>query len=707
MTSILKSLPLKGVKGGPHYKFYIIHFTLYILMFLPSCQDSSGADDGESLSQRFSDYRYHQEFDKALALIDSCDQAGLWYPERCHYDRGIIYVYLLKNDLAEQEYRKGIEATKTGVHDHVHVLACYRELARLLCDNMDWEGAMRLAMEAHDFIDALKSDGIDTPLDSEAYLDLVIGETQAKTGNLEGAEKSFQVMWRTFQKMMDEQPDSAVSYVIVNGLYGVLQGYYSSQTGYAYMFNWFDIFDEALARYSPTMNSEDVGNIRFMRLFYEMIAQAETGHTNRAAALYEEFVALPQSHDSISDVYKFAILRRIGRYQEAADYFDTYYARVAKQFGVEDRLDVHVNNFSVGYQLYRKTGQTAKALQMADSLAAKAELAIAKIRNENSARLATIYDTQGKERQIAEQQTLMSKQRTIALLVVLVLMTTFFIIYSLNRRRHTKRLAAAHEQLETAHAELLTAYDKLEETTTAKERIESELRIARDIQMSMVPNNFPQYEGLDMYAEMIAAKEVGGDLYGYVLQGNKLHFCLGDVSGKGVPASLFMSQSARLFRTLATEGMAPVDIAVRMNNELAENNDRGMFVTMFIGMVHLDTGRLDFCNCGHNPPVIDGEFLKMEYDNQPLGLWEDDPFIGETIDDIRGCQLLIYTDGLNEAENRQQELLGNERLLELMADTRSMTSHEVIDMLKAAVEQHRDGADPNDDLTLMCIQLRL
>ena len=252
---------------------------------------------------------------------------------------------------------------------------------------------------------------------------------------------------------------------------------------------------------------------------------------------------------------------------------------------------------------------------------------------------------------------------------------------------------------------LVTYIDELKDATAAKERFESELRIARDIQMSMVPSTFPQYEGLDMYAEMNPAKEVGGDLYGYVLQGDRLHFCLGDVSGKGVPASLFMSQSARLFRTLATEGMMPVDIAMRMNNELAENNDKGMFVTMFIGMLHLDTGRLDYCNCGHNAPVIDGAFLKMEYDNAPLGLWEDDPFYGETIDDIRGRQLLIYTDGLNEAENTKQELLGNQRLLELMANTANLSSHQVIDMLKEAVEEHRNGAEPNDDLTLMCIRL--
>jgi sigma-B regulation protein RsbU (phosphoserine phosphatase) len=97
----------------------------------------------------------------------------------------------------------------------------------------------------------------------------------------------------------------------------------------------------------------------------------------------------------------------------------------------------------------------------------------------------------------------------------------------------------------------------------------------------------------------------------------------------------------------------------------------------------------------------------MKHVNQMIGILEDYPFYGETIDDIRGHQLLIYTDGLNEAENQQKELLGNERLLELMADTQGLDSHQVIDMLKEAVEEHRAGAEPNDDLTLMCIDLTL
>ncbi len=255
---------------------------------------------------------------------------------------------------------------------------------------------------------------------------------------------------------------------------------------------------------------------------------------------------------------------------------------------------------------------------------------------------------------------------------------------------------------------LITYIDELKTTTAQKASIENELKVASDIQMSMVPRIFPAFpnrKDIDLFASMTPAKEVGGDLYDFFVQKESIYFCVGDVSGKGIPASLFMAITRNRFRIIAQQGHTPVEIATEINIFLSKDNDKGMFVTMFIGMIDLKTGRLDYCNCGHNAPVIDGHFLKMAYDNQPLGLWEDDPFEGESIENIRGRQLLIYTDGLNEAENSKHELLGNARLLELMADTQSLDSRQVIAMLKEAVEQHRNGADPNDDLTLMCLRL--
>ena len=290
--------------------------------------------------------------------------------------------------------------------------------------------------------------------------------------------------------------------------------------------------------------------------------------------------------------------------------------------------------------------------------------------------------------------------------LILVAMVVFLVFRTIAARR----LKKAHDELQETHEELLTAYDQLEETTTAKERIESDLRIARNIQMGMVPRSFPNRPDLDLYGSMTPAKEVGGDLYGYYLaeSSDKLYFCLGDVSGKGVPASLFMAQATRLFCTLAAQEMMPAEIATRINNALSgEDNETGMFVTMFLGLLDLKTGHLDFCNAGHNPPVLlrDGkpEFVEM-IPNAPVGIIPELDYEGEEIADITNCPLFVYTDGLNEAENRQQEQFTDERLLELMEQVPFESCQQTIEMLREEVEKHRDGAEPNDDLTMLCVK---
>ena len=262
---------------------------------------------------------------------------------------------------------------------------------------------------------------------------------------------------------------------------------------------------------------------------------------------------------------------------------------------------------------------------------------------------------------------------------------------------------------------LVSYIDELKDTTAMKAAIENELKVASDIQMGMVPRivpPVPNRHDIDLFASMSPAKEVGGDLYDFFVQDERLYFCVGDVSGKGIPASLFMAVTRNLFRIIAQQGHMPEEIATQINLFLSKDNDRGMFVTMFIGMADLKTGRLDFCNCGHNPPVLvnkegtKASFLPLQYDNQPLGLWEDDPFYGESTDDIRDRMLLIYTDGLNEAENPQQKLFGNGAILRLMSDTANKTSTETIAMIQEAVEVHRAGATPNDDLTLLCLKIK-
>ena len=289
-----------------------------------------------------------------------------------------------------------------------------------------------------------------------------------------------------------------------------------------------------------------------------------------------------------------------------------------------------------------------------------------------------------------EAQTLrMEKQQLTfgGVAVGILALAIFFGLYLWSRHRAAMRLA---------------------EVKAEQERIQSELRIARDIQMSMVPAVFPKLEGLDMSAYMNPAKEVGGDLYGYLLQGDKLYFAVGDVSGKGVPASLFMAQATRLFQTLAKQGMMPAEICTRMNDALpGDDNEISMFVTFWLGMVDLKTGHLNYCNAGHDSPVIGGsdshgDFLDM-MPNAPIGLWPEFVYEGEEIDTIKNRPLFIYTDGLNEAENPQHERFGDDRLLATLRRTNFESAQQVIESMKQEVEAFRSGAEPNDDLTMMCL----
>ena len=298
-------------------------------------------------------------------------------------------------------------------------------------------------------------------------------------------------------------------------------------------------------------------------------------------------------------------------------------------------------------------------------------------------------------------------RRTVMAIVCvgLLLMLYFFIRIITRELSPLRRLAREAETI--ASGQFDTQLPNFERTDEIGQLSQS---FANSIQMSMLPNVFPDREGLDMYASMTPAKEVGGDLYGYLLKDDNLYFCLGDVSGKGVPASLFMAQVTRLFRTLANQQLSPSDICTHMNDALSgDENPTNMFVTLFVGMVDLTSGHLSFCNAGHNPPVIGGgehhgDFLEMK-PNFPIGVLPGLEFEGEEIESIKGRALFIYTDGLNEAENREHEQFGDERLVDILRNTHFDSARQVIETLAAEVEKHRDGADPNDDLTMMCLRI--
>ena len=672
--------------------------TMAVLTF-SSCGQSLQSSEKESEADSLINTADQaQNYERVIALCDSFQQKGDISRITAGAMRGKANRMLGRTKLAEDELRKVLAETPTNNKERLlyHQCVCY--LSDVIMLKVDYEGLLREILPK---IEETKKWVQENPSSDSEYLltriSANIAQAQLAMGMKKEADKMYESCYSYMQTTGKQDPawiyDKALTLNNIVTMYVNAEDYPTAE-------KWLNRLDSMVtivrnsADLSVVSHADEVTTIFLLSKAF--VAQG-MNRPQEAARAYDDYKKTQDAKTLVGRINSAEFLLRSKRYTESADAYavlDDLNAEYNVGFSLDNTAD-YSRKFEANYKAGRRDSALAVAAYVFDNI----DSAITKQKKSDAAELATIYETQQKDAEIAQQQISLSRQRWMGTLVALVLLTTFFIIYTWYRRRAEKRLGEAH-------VELQNAYNQLEETTAAKERIESELRIARDIQMSMVPGIFPEREGLDMYAEMTPAKEVGGDLYGYVLQGDVLYFCVGDVSGKGVPASLFMAQSARLFRTFAAEGMTPADIAVRMNNELAEGNDSNMFVTMFIGMLHLDTGCLDFCNCGHNAPVFDGQFLEMKYVNQMMGYLEGATFYGETIDDIRGHRLLVYTDGLNEAENQQKELLGNDRLLELMSGAATLDSHHVIDMLKEAVERHRAGAEPNDDLTLMCISLK-
>ena len=201
---------------------------------------------------------------------------------------------------------------------------------------------------------------------------------------------------------------------------------------------------------------------------------------------------------------------------------------------------------------------------------------------------------------------------------------------------------------------------------------------------------------------------MGGDLYDFFIEDEKLYFIIGDVSGKGIPASLVMAVTCRLFRSVASHFSRPEEIITSLNDSLADGNESNMFCTAFLGILDLNTGLLQYCNAGHNAPLtIDaqGHVALMDVKpNLPLGIFGSFPYEGEEIMFDKQTMLYMFTDGVNEAENPNKELFGDDRLIELLRSNASSEPHALIDETFAQVKLHANGAEQSDDITVMCLK---
>ena len=271
------------------------------------------------------------------------------------------------------------------------------------------------------------------------------------------------------------------------------------------------------------------------------------------------------------------------------------------------------------------------------------------------------------------------------------------------------RLSQSFSLMQTS---LKQQMEELRQSTASKAAIESELKVASDIQMSMLPKIFPAYperDDIDIFGQLTPAKAVGGDLFDFFIRDEKLFFCIGDVSGKGVPAALVMAVTRAQFRTVSAHESQPERIVLRLNETMSEGNDSNMFVTLFVGVLDLPTGRLRYCNAGHDAPVLIGSDIGMLPcdSNLPVGVLGDWKFTMQEAQIDKDTTIFLYTDGLTEAENGHHGQFTEGRILEIAKESLATNSHKpalLIESMTNAVKEFVNGAEQSDDLTMLAIQ---
>ena len=253
---------------------------------------------------------------------------------------------------------------------------------------------------------------------------------------------------------------------------------------------------------------------------------------------------------------------------------------------------------------------------------------------------------------------------------------------------------------------------KLHQATLDREHIDSELNIARKIQMDMVPKTFPPFperNDLNIFGSLVPAKMVGGDLYDFFIRDEKLYFCIGDVSGKSVPGALVMAAGYTLYHSLAAHESNPSRIMQSINEAISKDNEANMFITMFIGVLDMPTGKLRYCNAGHEKPFIIGQKVRAlpVKPHLPLGVKEDVIFTTQEDRLMPGEMVFLYTDGLTEAKDTKHEQFGLKRVesvLETFEKQDGIPTETLINTVSREVAAFVGEAEQSDDLTLLAVQ---
>ena len=642
-----------------------------------------------------------KDYKRVQSLADSLGKAGKISDGESNYWQGYACYQMGQRELAKSYWQEAIKDTEnsTDANDLLYYAKSASYLTSQLCRYAEYAAALYTALPVINRLEKIKCDT------TSDYTNLLIFAGCCKTYFDKEDSTATDMLERAYRLHIGNIQQKASKTAYREALAGIINTAYiwiyakGYEEGLLWTERMGDLIKEYKQRYADDKNYIDKQWARY--LIFHATSLEGVGRHDEAGTAYEEFLQTEFSNtrEGWTDASDYLTVAK--RWEEAVDNYYTILEYLQKELTVYS-LDNIQRYLLKKYRAHQMLDQQELINLTARQICEVLDSAITNNRRLDASELQSIH---ARDMEILEAESRSARQRQIYTGLVVAILIVAFAIYIVFRRHAERKLRKAHDELKVA-------YDQLEETTTVKERMESELRIASDIQMGMLPENFPtraDHDDVQLFASLTPAKEVGGDLFDFYFRDEKLFFCIGDVSGKGVPASLFMAVTRSAFRTVSAHESMPNRIVDTINRTIADMNKMNMFVTLFVGVLDLPTGRLRYCNAGHDAPLLVGAGVgELPCDsNIPVGFMPSWEYSLQETQIFTGTTIFLFTDGLTEAmdvNNAQFQMERINDIATLALANQQQEPRQIIAQMTEAVHQFVGDAEQSDDLTMMAIQ---
>ena len=673
-------------------------FAMIGLLLMTGCGGKAGSEQSRQADELIEKAYKAKDYQQLMELAENLEATGALSHAKADYWRGYASDRMNRKRMAEFYWKASLRnAASSSDGEDMDVFAkSASRLANLQTVRGDYESVLRNAIPVAERLEALQCDT------TSDYINLLIYIGCCQAGLGKASDSTTDGFDRAYQKHLDNIGKHHSDAAYKDAIAGLINIAYACITvaDYKKALTWTDNFGKLLGEYEqrPGTNSDYIDKQLARFNIYKAIALEGLGQQEEAAKVYEAFMTTsfsktPEGHINANDY-----LTAANRWGEAADNYKSLDAMLGAQqagYTLDNIQNLLLKKYHTNLHAGRRDSAIAVSLLICDSL----DNAFALAKKINEEEQTTIVQ---KVELMTEQQAEAARNAYFALVAALVGVLLCIIGYILYRRH-------GNQKLKEAHQELKQAYGQLEGDTISKERTETERRIAHDIQQHMTPESLPQHKGLSLCATLQPGRGISSDLYDSIIRDDKLFFCIGNAIKTDIQSSLLASTVWALFRTAAALEEDPDRIVTAINEAIAKEQQTETGVSLFVGVLDLQTWQLAYCNAGHPTPLLltGDEVGELETESdKPIGTVQGHTYIVQTTTIEAGTRLFLYTNGLLNAQNTEGKTYGEKRLKGVALQGMKMhaAAQPFMESISEAIKTFTGDTPQDRDLTMMVIQ---